>query len=84
MDNDVPVQGEDELAARARARTTAIMRKALDDAGPYWPDCSCGRDSSFAGVRRGETTVTWVCAKCAAERGWKMDMQTGEVDFGDG
>lgn len=75
-------QGEDELTARARARTTTIMRKALDDVGPYWPDCLCGGTSSFAGVRRGENTVTWVCGKCAAEKGWKMDLQTGEVDFG--
>lgn len=82
MNNDVPVPGEDELTARARLRTTAIMRAALDEAGPFWPNCSCGRESSFAGVQRGQSEVTWRCAKCAAGGGWKMNPTTGEVDFG--
>ncbi len=72
----------DELGARSRAKTKAILESALDDAGIDWPPCPCGQASVFAGVQRGTTKVMWKCPRCAAAGNWRMDLVTGEVDFG--
>ena len=72
----------DELGARAAAKSSAILKAALDAAGIDWPECQlCGGVSTFAGVARGTQDVLWRCASCAHAGGWKMDLN-GEIDFG--
>lgn len=62
----------DELGVRAREKTAAILKAALDRHELDWPNCPCGSPSSFAGVERGSEVVLFRCPKCAAAGGWKM------------